>query len=180
MPAILPVRPAETYLVLQRLAAGNAREPFRVVSLEIIGMSCRMPAYSGDLIGRHPAVLDKSTVHVRIRPVGQGTPHDRWNRVDDVAKLRFLCSDQPFRTTLLRHIGNRSHEPNIPRAIVRGVSGHMDMFNGTIRQLQPMLEIKFLEATLRSIDVLLRNFAIVGMNSRENKINRRLRFWTAL
>src|SRR6185295_8863216 len=43
-----------------------------------------------------------------------------------------------------------------------------------------MLEIKFLEATLRSIDVLLRHFAIVGMNSRENKIHCRLRFRTAL
>src|SRR5438093_9333332 len=132
MPAILPVRPPETYLVLQRLAAGNAREPFCVVSLEIIGMSCRMPAYSGDLLWRHPAVLDKSTVHVRIRPVGQGTPHDRWNRVDDVAKLRFLCSDHRFRSTLLRHIGNRAHELDIPCAIARGVSGHTDMFDGTI------------------------------------------------
>jgi len=36
------------------------------------------------------------------------------------------------RATLLRHIGNRSHELNIPRAITRGVSGHMDMFDGTI------------------------------------------------
>src|SRR5947207_898727 len=132
MPAILPVRSPETYLVLQRLAAGNAREPFCVVSLEIIGMRCRMPAGSGDVLCRHPAVLDKSTVHVRVRPVGQGTPHDRWNRVDDVAKLRFLCSDHRFRTTLPGHIGSRSHELDIPRAIPRGVSGHMDMFDGTI------------------------------------------------
>src|SRR4029453_6437059 len=43
-----------------------------------------------------------------------------------------------------------------------------------------MREIKLLEVTLRSIDVLLHHFAIVGMNSRENKIDRRLRFWTAL
>src|SRR5258705_8686606 len=43
-----------------------------------------------------------------------------------------------------------------------------------------MLEIKLLEVTLRSIDVLLHHFAIVGMNSRENKIHRRLRYWTAL
>src|SRR5207249_9498055 len=128
----LPDRSAETHLVLQRLAGGNAREPFRVVSLEIVGVGCCMPTYSGDSLWRHPAVLDKSTVHVRIRPVGQGTPHDRWNRVDDVAKLRFLCSDHRFRTTLLRHIGNRSHELSIPRAIARGVSGHMDMFDGTI------------------------------------------------
>ena len=56
----------------------------------------------------------------------------------------------------------------------------MDMLDGTIGYLQPMLEIKFLEATLRSIDVLLRRFAIVGMNSRENEIHRRLRFGTAL
>jgi hypothetical protein len=132
MPAILAVRSAETDLVLQRLAAGNAREPFCVVSLEIIGMSCRMPACSGDLVWRHPAVLDKSTVHVRIRPVGSGTPHDCWNCVDDVAKLRFLCSDHRFRTTLLRHIGDRSHELNIPCAVARGVSGHMDMFDDTI------------------------------------------------
>ena len=56
----------------------------------------------------------------------------------------------------------------------------MDVFHGTIGQLQPMLKIKPLGFTLRSIDVLLHHFAIAWMNSRENKVHRRLRFWTAL
>src|SRR6185295_9287455 len=38
MPAILPIRAAETYLVLERFAAGSAREPLCDVSLEIIRM----------------------------------------------------------------------------------------------------------------------------------------------
>src|SRR5580704_2081170 len=50
MPAILPVRTAETYLVLERLAARSAREPFRVVSLTIVWMGCAMPTCSGDFI----------------------------------------------------------------------------------------------------------------------------------
>src|SRR5258705_10272852 len=108
MPAILTVRAAETDLVLQRLAAGSAREPLCVVSLEIIGVSCSVPTCSGDLLRRHPAVLDESAVHVRIRAVRQGAPHYRRNSVDHVAKLRFLCSDDRFRTTLLRYIGNRA------------------------------------------------------------------------
>src|SRR6266851_9798829 len=40
MPAIFPICAPETQLVLKRLAAGNAREPLRVVSLNIIGVSC--------------------------------------------------------------------------------------------------------------------------------------------
>src|SRR6202030_1044261 len=50
MPAILPVRAAETYLVLERLAARSAREPFCVVSLEIIWMGCSLPTCSGDFL----------------------------------------------------------------------------------------------------------------------------------
>ena len=56
----------------------------------------------------------------------------------------------------------------------------MNMLDGTIGQLQPMLEIKLLGVTLRSIDVLLHHFAIVGMNSRDNEVHGRLRFWPAL
>src|SRR5256714_56064 len=56
----------------------------------------------------------------------------------------------------------------------------MDMLDGTIGQLQPMLEIKLLGVKPRSIDVLLHHFAIVAMNSRDNEIHGRLRFWAAL
>src|SRR5580704_5732876 len=80
-------------------------------------MGCRMPTCSGDLFWLHPAVLNKSAIHIRIRAVWQGTPHDRRNRVDDVAKLRFLCSDHRFSTTLLPHIGNRADEFEILGAV---------------------------------------------------------------
>src|SRR5258705_2068814 len=102
MPAELPVRAAETYLVLERLAARSAREPFRVVSLEIVGMGCGMPTGSGDFLWPHPAILDKSAVHVRVRAVRQRAPHDRRYRIYHGAKLRFLCSDQRLCLTLPR------------------------------------------------------------------------------
>src|SRR5580704_14057740 len=41
-PAILPVRAAETYLVLERLAARSAREPLCIDSREIIWMRSSM------------------------------------------------------------------------------------------------------------------------------------------
>src|SRR5580692_9731438 len=130
-PAILPVRSAETYLVLERLAARSAREPLCVVSLEIVWMRCRIPTCSGNLFWLHPAVLDKSTVRIPIRAVRLGAPHDRRNLVDDIAKLRLLPSDHRFSTTLLRDIGNRAHDFEIPGAIARSVSGHADMFDRT-------------------------------------------------
>src|SRR5260370_6072134 len=44
VPAIFPICAAETPLILKRLAAGNAREPLAVVSLNVIGGSYLMPA----------------------------------------------------------------------------------------------------------------------------------------
>ena len=69
MPSILPVRAAETYLVLERLARGSGREPLCVMSLEIIWMSCSVPTCSADLFWTHPAVLDKSAIYIRIRAI---------------------------------------------------------------------------------------------------------------
>src|SRR5258705_1194959 len=132
MPAILPVRAAESYLVLERLAARSAREPFRVVSLEIVGMGCGMPTCSGDFLWPHPAILDKSAVHVRVRAVRQGAPHDRRYRIDHVATFRFFCSDHRFSLTLLRDVGNRSHEFQIPAGASRRGSVHSNVLDGTI------------------------------------------------
>src|SRR6185295_9814205 len=106
MPAILAVCASEPYLVLERLPAGNGREPLGVVSLEIIGMRRFMPTRSGDLFWLHAAVLDKSAVHVRIRAIRQGTPYDRRNRVDHVAQLGFLRLDRRISVMLLGHLSS--------------------------------------------------------------------------
>jgi hypothetical protein len=44
MPAVLPIRTAETHFVLKNLACTNAREPLALVPLKIIGVSCGTPA----------------------------------------------------------------------------------------------------------------------------------------
>src|SRR5713101_1588581 len=46
VPAKLPVRAADTDLVLTGLAAGNVREPLRLVSLKIIRVSYGLPTRS--------------------------------------------------------------------------------------------------------------------------------------
>src|SRR6266481_8689587 len=43
MPAVLPIRAAETHFVLKNLACANAREPLAFVPLKIIRESCGMP-----------------------------------------------------------------------------------------------------------------------------------------
>src|SRR6266478_2603138 len=119
MPAILPVRAAEAYLVLERLAARSAREPFRVVSPKIIWMGCRVPTCSRDFLWPHRAIFDESLVHIRLREVRRVAPHDRRNRIDHVAQFRFLCSDHRFSLTLVGDVGNRSHEFEIPAGVSR-------------------------------------------------------------
>jgi hypothetical protein len=44
MPAVLPIRAAETHFVLKNFACANAGEPLAFVPLKIIGVSCGMPA----------------------------------------------------------------------------------------------------------------------------------------
>jgi hypothetical protein len=44
MPAMLPIRAAETHFVLKDFACANAGEPLAFVPLKIIGVSCGMPA----------------------------------------------------------------------------------------------------------------------------------------
>jgi len=112
------------------------------VSLEIIWMGCGMPTCFRDFLRPHPAIFDESVVHIRLREVRQVAPHDRRNRIDHVAQFRFLCSDHRFRLTLLRDVGNRSHEFEMSAGVSRLASGHADVLDGTIGQLQPMLEIE--------------------------------------
>src|SRR5579863_82619 len=43
LPTILPISASETNVVLVGLAAGGGREPLSLVSLQIIGVNCRLP-----------------------------------------------------------------------------------------------------------------------------------------
>src|ERR1700688_3206065 len=43
MPAILPIRAAETHLIFVRLASSNGFHPFTCMSLKIIRVNCRLP-----------------------------------------------------------------------------------------------------------------------------------------
>jgi hypothetical protein len=136
------------------------------MSLQIIWMRGRVPTCSGDLFWPHPAVLDKTAIDIRIRAIGQRAPYDCRNRVNHVAQLCFLCSDHRISVTLLGHIGNRSHEFESPGVLPRGVSGHAYVLDGTVGQLQPMLEFKPFAIMRCSLDLILHECAIVGVNSR--------------
>src|SRR6266852_7915196 len=60
------------------------------------------------------------------------------------------------------------------------MSGDAHMFDGTVWQLQSMLEIRPGAITGRPIDMLLHETAIVGVHSRHDKFQRRFRSWIAL
>src|SRR6267142_4334764 len=133
MPTVLTIRAAEPHFVLKWLAAGSTREPLCVVSLEIVWVSSSMPAGFGNLFWSHPAVLDKPAVHVRICAVRSGAPDDRWNRVDDVAKLRFLCSDCFFCNLAFRDVDDCSYDFVVAGFVTHSMRTVMKVLDRTVR-----------------------------------------------
>ncbi|HJY92869.1 MAG TPA: hypothetical protein VJ255_21465, partial [Candidatus Acidoferrum sp.] len=75
-----------------------------------------------------------------------------------------------FRLLCRCDVGQRPDQLEVTRVIPRRVSGHTDVLDGTVGQVQPMLKIKALAVTECSVDLPLHQIVVLAMNSREDKI----------
>src|ERR1700733_1424955 len=74
-----------------------------------------------------------------------------------------------FHMLVSRDVHHRSNKFDAVRFIVKSMSHHMDVFDGTIRHQQAMFKIKILPMLRRPFDCLLHEPRVFRMNPLENK-----------
>ena len=124
---------------------------------------------------RKTVIVKPGLVEIHSFPIRPQYSHVPRCEIEDLPEFYFALPGVFFRLLCRCDVGQRPDQLEVTRVIPRRVSGHTDVLDGTVGQVQPMLKIKALAVTECSVDLPLHQIVVLAMNSREDKINRRFR-----
>src|SRR5580704_12143857 len=165
MPTIASIMFAHPHLHVVSRAASRSTKPTSLYTFQVIRVSVSARAPLQPLIKADAEVIEHHAIGVKTFAARAEYRNKLGREIHDLSDLTLSLPDHRFCAALLADISNRSHELEVAQAIPRRVSGHTDMLNGTVGDLQAMFKIKSLPVTRRSIHLILHQAVVVRMNS---------------